>query len=107
MPLRDHFHPPLDDQTSWEGLHGGWAMMIVAAPPRRLPRRYVAAPRVHLGAFFEIDVASFDQDEPAQLGPDAAADEGGVATAVWAPPRPTFDVITDLPEQDEYEVRVY
>ena len=32
---------------------------------------------------------------------------GGVATAVWAPPGPTFDVAVDLPEQDEYEVRVY
>src|SRR5205085_4875765 len=31
----------------------------------------------------------------------------GVATAVWAPPRPTLSVATDLPEQDDYEVRVY
>jgi hypothetical protein len=30
-----------------------------------------------------------------------------VATAVWAPPRPTLTVETDLPEQDEFEVRVY
>ncbi len=22
MPLRDHFRPPLDDLTSWEGFHG-------------------------------------------------------------------------------------
>ena len=29
MPLRDHFRPPLSDQRSWEGLHGGWPMMIV------------------------------------------------------------------------------
>ncbi len=32
---------------------------------------------------------------------------GGVATAVWAPPRPTLAVVTDLPAQDVYEVRVY
>ena len=38
---------------------------------------------------------------------DSGADEGGVATATWAPPRPTFDVVTDLPDQDAYEVRVY
>ncbi|HBI43624.1 MAG TPA: hypothetical protein DDY78_12360 [Planctomycetales bacterium] len=31
MPLRDHFRPPLDDETQWEGFHGGWPMMIVAA----------------------------------------------------------------------------
>jgi len=32
---------------------------------------------------------------------------GGVATAVWAPPRPTLTVTTDLPAQDVTEVRVY
>ena len=35
------------------------------------------------------------------------ADEGGVATVVWAPPRPTFAVATDLPDQYAYEVRVF
>jgi hypothetical protein len=29
MPLRDHFRPPLDDITSWEGFHGRWPAMIV------------------------------------------------------------------------------
>ena len=24
MPLRDHFRPPLDDETSWDALHGAW-----------------------------------------------------------------------------------
>jgi len=24
MPLRDHFHPPLDDAISWEVFHGQW-----------------------------------------------------------------------------------
>ncbi len=55
MPLRDHFRPPLDDRTSWEGLHGQWPAMIVLALSRQLPSGYVAAPRVHLGAFVEID----------------------------------------------------
>ena len=31
MPLRDHFRPPLDDLTSWEGFHGQWPAMIVLA----------------------------------------------------------------------------
>jgi hypothetical protein len=43
---------------------------------------------------------------------ESAVGEGGsagvgVATAVWSSPRPTFDVAADLPDQDEYEVRVY
>ena len=34
-------------------------------------------------------------------------EDGGTATAVWAPPRPTFAVATDLPAQYAYEVRVF
>src|SRR5262245_4511220 len=49
MPLRDHFRPPLDDLTAWEGFHGQWPAMIVLALARKLPRCYVAAPRVHSG----------------------------------------------------------
>jgi hypothetical protein len=81
--------------------------MIVVALARQLPRHYVAEPRVHLGAYFEIDVASYGEDLPVQGDPDSTAEDGGVATAVWAPPRPTFAVATDLPDQHEYEVRVY
>ena len=50
MPLRDHFRPPLDDLTSWEGFHGGWPMVIVQQLGKKLPARYVAAPRVHPSA---------------------------------------------------------
>jgi hypothetical protein len=57
MPLRDHFRPPLDDVTSWEGFHGGWPAMMVVALSRLLPRRYVACPRIHAGSSAEIDVA--------------------------------------------------
>src|SRR2546426_8623444 len=98
MPLRDHFRPPLDDLRHWEGLHGGWPMMIVASLRRRLPRRYFAEPRVHSGASAEIDVATFEHDDE---GVSAARDgNGGVATAVWAPSRPTLTAVTDPPAQD-------
>jgi len=106
MPLRDHFRPPLDDQTSWEGFHGGWPMMIVQALARKLPSHYVAAPRVHSGSLVEVDVATYEKDAPDPF-PPSADNGGGVATAVWAPARPTLSVITDLPDLDEYEVRVY
>ncbi len=108
MPLRDHFRPPLDDLTSWEGFHSQWPAMIVLALTRRLPRRYVAAPRVHLGSSIEIDVATYEQDATDVSSPDVGNGNGGaVVTAVWAPPRPTFTIATDLPDLDEYEVRVY
>ncbi len=108
MPLRDHFRSPLDDLTAWEGFHGGWPMIIVQALSRRLPPRYVAAPRVHSGASVEIDVATYEKDEGDS--PSEAPDDrngGAVATAVWAPALPALAVATDLPASDEYEVRVY
>ncbi len=77
MPLRDHFRPPLDDIPSWEGFHGQWLAMIVAALNRQLPPRYAAEPRVHLGASTENDVSANNK------------------------------VVTDPPDQYEYEVRVY
>ncbi len=55
MPLRDHFRPPLDDSRSWDELHGAWPTVIVMALNRKLPPRYMAAPRVHLGSHAEID----------------------------------------------------
>lgn len=107
MPLRDHFHPPLDNEGSWEGFHGAWPTMIVMALDRKLPRRFVAEPRAHLGTYYEIDVASYEREGRTDFAPAATAEEGGVATAVWAPPKPTMAVATDFPDQYEYEVLVY
>jgi Protein of unknown function (DUF4058) len=100
MPLRDHLRPPLANRRSWDWLHGGWPMTIASGLNRELPERYVAGPKVHLG-MIEIDVAAYDE------GPTIAREEqGGVATAVWAPPRPTLAVVMDE-EADVYEVCVY
>ncbi len=107
MPLRDHFRPPLDDRMPWDIFHGQWPAMIVISLNRRLPQRYVAGPQVHLGSSIEIDVGTFEDDESSDPASGGGADGGGVATAVWAPPRPTLAVATDLPAVDEYEVRVY
>jgi hypothetical protein len=106
MPLRGHFRPPLDDLRHWEGFHATWPVMIVALLRRRLPPRYSAEPRVHSGASAEIDVTTFEKEGEAILTADGN-DNGGIATAVWAPPRPTLAVVTDLPAQDVYEVLVY
>ncbi|HEY1186088.1 MAG TPA: DUF4058 family protein [Gemmata sp.] len=105
MPMRDHFRPPLDDITSWEGLHGGWPMVIVQQLRNQLPDGYVAEPRVHIGAPVEIDVAAFEKDAPGAF--TGSAGRGGTATAVWAPAQPNLAVETTLPDADEYEVRVF
>ena len=105
MPLRDHFHPPASKYASWDAVHGGWPMMIAASLADKLPPKYAAHPNVHRGRLAEIDVATFEKDGSAShFGGNG---NGGVATAVWAPPRPTLTVETDLPSQDVFEVLVY
>jgi hypothetical protein len=107
MPLRDHFRPPLDDRRHWEGFHATWPVMMVALLRRTLPRRYFAEPRVHSGSSAEIDVTTFEDEGEAVSAAGAGSDNGGIATAVWAPPQPTLAVATDLPAQDVYEVLIY
>jgi hypothetical protein len=83
--------------------------MIRAILPR-LPRRYFAEPSIHPGGGVEIDIGTFEEGEAVSSGIALGignGEEGGVATAVWSPPRPTLSVPADLPAQDEYEVRVY
>lgn len=104
MPLRDHFHPPLDDRHSWDEVHGQWPAMIVLQLHTLLPEGYEASPRIHLGSF-EIDIAAFESDNSGERGKGPHSD--GATTVLAATPQPSLTVDTDLPFQDEYEVRVY
>ncbi len=106
MPLRDHFRPPVESKHSWDELHGMWPGEIVRQLFPILPQGYVAAPGVHLGATLEIDISAYEEAAPT---PEERADAGGggVAVAAWAPPKPTLTLEAELPDQDEYEVRVY
>jgi hypothetical protein len=106
MPLQDHFHPPLTTIASWEELHGMWPAVIVQQLRKQLPPGYVSGPRVHLGAQVEIDVAAYEKHERPSTFSDPDRN-GGVATAVWAPAAPSMAVETELPDDDEYEVRIY
>ena len=101
MPLRDHFHPPLSKRASWEGFHGQWPGMLVQHLDKKLPLRYTAEPRVHLGAQIEIDVGTFEAGDTG-----APAVDGGNGAA-WEPSRPTVAVETELLSTYEYEVRVF
>jgi hypothetical protein len=77
MPLRDHFHPPVSLQATWDALHGMWPAAIVRQLRQRLPQGYVAAPTVHSGFQVELDVAAYEAVE------------------------------TEVPDYDEYAVRIY
>ena len=82
-------------------------MTMVQELSRVLPDEFIAEPRVHLGTYFEIDVCAFERDGAPSSRLTHDGESGGVATAPWAPPQPTFDVDTDLTEQYEYEVLIY
>src|SRR5580698_3824838 len=105
MPLRDHFRPPVDDVHSWDELHGGWPMMIVQELVQILPEPYFAAPGVHLGTLYEIDVGTHRDPVPESTGLEGG--EGGVGVVAYAPPKPTLTLEPRLPNQDIYEVRIY
>jgi hypothetical protein len=105
MPLRDHFRPPVEKRHSWDELHGGWPMVIVQKLFPQLPDGYVAVPGVHLGTAFEIDVSPYEHDEPVAARKPGVS--SGVAVARRAPAQPTLTMETELPDQDEYEVRIY
>src|SRR5262245_56235842 len=106
MPLRDHFRPPVNSRHAWDELHGGWPMKIVEQLAPLLPPEYIAAPQVHLGGAVEIDVGTYEHHDAGSTAWSATG-SGGIATATWTATEPTLRVETDLPDVDEYEVRVY
>ncbi len=103
MPLRDHFRSPVNDTHSWDEAHGQWPGEIVRDLTTILPPGFRAAPKVHLGSAFEVDVGGYDLDT---RDPDATPDFGD-GTAALAALSPTHTVEAELSDQDEYEVRIY
>src|SRR6266536_2501791 len=106
MPLRDHFHPPLSKRSRWDALHGAWPTLMVMDLNSRLPPRYIASPRIHLGSEFEIDVAASERNGSSAHADEGSMGEGTGGTSLWAPPQPTMIIETDLPDIDEYEVQI-
>lgn len=84
-----------------------WPTTIVQRLVPLLPEEYTAEPRVHLGTNFEIDVCAYEPEFPQRAEHVAGGGNGGVATAVWAPPEPTLAVDADPTEQYAYEVLVF
>jgi hypothetical protein len=80
-------------------------MVITQQIRKQLPPGFVAAPRAQLGAYFEIDLAAFEEDDTD--GNSISNSYGGVATAVLARPKPTWAIETDVPDDDEFEVEIY
>jgi hypothetical protein len=104
MPLLDHFHPPVSERRSWEGLHGLWAAALVEKLNGEiLADEYFADLQVHIGSPMEVDIATLrEKADPGQPGHGA-----GTATAApaWAPPATHLVVPTVFP--DDIEVQVF
>lgn len=107
MPLLDWDAVTRTRRRTWQGFHSAWATCItfqLNAQP--LPRRYHAEPTTHAGMHVESDILTIEEDL-AELTNGSNGQEGGVATAVYAPPQPPLVAQVDFGGLDVYEVRVY
>lgn len=103
MPLRDHFRPPLHDQRSWEELLGAWPSSIAFRLNQILPPEYYSGVKVRMGTVIEVDVATFEQNEPNTRISASSV----VETLPWAPAQPQLIFESESPIPPEYEVLVY
>jgi hypothetical protein len=101
MPLLEHFRPPLSVTHPWKGFHSAWANAITGRLNEVLPAGYYAIPEVPLGDQIEIDVATLERGET------ASETDGGVATAVWAPPQPPLAAPVDFSRVHGVSVHVF
>jgi hypothetical protein len=108
MPLYDHFRPPVSLRHDWVSFHTVWTAVLVEVLNKRLPRRFLAEAKIHLGRKAEADVIEFDQE------PDGDAEEtngagNGVAVAtkpaLYTPPAAT--ATAPIRFDDSFEVKVY
>src|SRR5205814_10074519 len=99
MPLRDHFHPPLSDDTPWSVFHQNWAVkMVDRLNGERLSEKYKAQAGRHVGAQLEADVATLERNERGSVFADLNGSNGGVGTtaAVYSPPAAALSASVEL-----------
>ena len=106
MPLRDHFRPPVSNRVSWEEIHAQWPARIVMQLKELLPPGFVSGPNVLAGAQIEIDIATYEHDD-AKSDFTNGSREGELPSADWSVGEPSLAVETEIPDYDEYEVRIY
>lgn len=102
MPLRDHFHDPLESQHSWASFHGTWAGDIMRSLNALLPERYLAEMHTHLGSRIEADIVEFERIEPTES--PTSQSNGGVALQTWAPTLTALTMPAVFPDEFEIEI---
>jgi len=101
MPLRDHFHEPLDPRAEWPSFHNRWANAIADALDLMLPPRYFARVDINLGRDAGADVAEFESSAPAE--PNGHG--GSVAVQAYAPPAVNQVLAAVFPDAIEVQIR--
>src|SRR5260221_2079668 len=89
MPLRDHFHQPLRDDTPWSVFHQNWAVKIVDRFNGSRPSdKFRAQSGRHFGSRIEADVATLERNDRGSLFDLSNGSNGGGATTapVYSPP---------------------
>jgi hypothetical protein len=99
MPLRDHFHPPVELIASWEEVHGMWPGVMAMRLNEILPGGYRCGVKIHLGSLVEVDVGTREQEYCTHDEPHSAL--------AWEAASPTLLLETEELTPPEYEVRVY
>jgi hypothetical protein len=105
MPLRDHFHPPLQLQYPWDSFHSSWATRLAdVLNDEWLPPEFLAVEHTHAGTQLEIDVATFEDREQR---PNTSSNGSATATLprTWTPPAPARTMSAVFPA--DFEVRVF
>lgn len=105
MPLFDHFHLPGRTLAPWTSVHPGWAFVIAQhLNAGLLPPGFRALNQTHLGDQAQIDVAAYGPEDEAEGNGER---QGAVATAAWAPPRPSLVVPGDFADLDRFGAQVF
>lgn len=107
MPLRDHFHPPLQNNPNAESITASWATMLLQWLNKSgLPAGYRAEQEVFGGPRVTIDLGAIEKSG-ANGAPTSGTTAGGVATAprASAPPAVLSGEVS-FADADLYEVKV-
>ena len=111
MPLLDHFHPPLLGARHWESFHARWAGALADSLNLDwLPKGYFAEIQAHVGGRIEVDIGTFDANDPSKENLEREDSSSSVATLtappkVYSPPVPNSTFPAIFP--DVFEVLVY
>jgi hypothetical protein len=111
VPLLDHFHRPLKDDTPWSAFHQNWAVkMVDQFNGNRKTDKYKAQSARHFGAQIEADVSTLQRRDRGTLFDIVGDIEGGgvaPASQVYSPPAALISAEVEFDDPDIFEVKIF